>query len=237
MDALLGARDQRRASTARRRRHLAAESPRCRTSGIAAGARRSADPDHAPHERLQHLVPQPLGQLHRLALLRVGGEQRRLGHLLVERADDVERAEDLPARRARSPGTVPPPNSAFWTALCATGGMSMRRYSTALDLERSLHRKLTDARRDGVEGRGHGGASLNVPRTMLLVVDAGNTQTHLGTYRDGELVQHWRFATVRESTADELGAALRNLLALRGMHLEMLDGMIVSSTVPQLRPE
>jgi type III pantothenate kinase len=72
---------------------------------------------------------------------------------------------------------------------------------------------------------------------MLLVVDAGNTQTHLGTYRDGELVQHWRFATVRDSTADELGAALRNLLALRGMHLEGLDGVIVSSTVPQLRPE
>ena len=42
---------------------------------------------------------------------------------------------------------------------------------------------------------------------------------------------------MRESTADELGAALRNLLALRGMHLEMIDGMIVSSTVPQLRPE
>jgi type III pantothenate kinase len=72
---------------------------------------------------------------------------------------------------------------------------------------------------------------------MLLVVDAGNTQTHLGTFRDGELVQHWRFATVRESTADELGAVLRSLLALRGMHLEMLDGVIVSSTVPALRPE
>jgi type III pantothenate kinase len=72
---------------------------------------------------------------------------------------------------------------------------------------------------------------------MLLAVDAGNTQTHLGTFRDGELVQHWRFATIRESTGDELGAAVRNLLALRGMHLEMLDGMIVSSTVPQLRPE
>jgi len=63
---------------------------------------------------------------------------------------------------------------------------------------------------------------------MLLAVDAGNTQTHLGTFRDGELVQHWRFATVRESTADELGAVLRNLLALRGMHLEGLDGVIVS---------
>src|SRR3954469_22827802 len=72
---------------------------------------------------------------------------------------------------------------------------------------------------------------------MLLAVDAGNTQTHLGTFRDGALVQHWRFATVRESTADELGAVLRNLLALRGMHLEGLDGVIVSSTVPQLRPE
>jgi type III pantothenate kinase len=72
---------------------------------------------------------------------------------------------------------------------------------------------------------------------MLLVVDVGNTQTHLGTFEGEQLLEHWRFATVRSSTADELGAALRNLLALRGMHLEMLDGMIVSSTVPQLRPE
>ena len=52
---------------------------------------------------------------------------------------------------------------------------------------------------------------------MLLVVDVGNTQTHLGVYDGDELVQHWRFATVRESTADELGAALRSLLALRGL--------------------
>src|SRR6187200_1234250 len=74
-------------------------------------------------------------------------------------------------------------------------------------------------------------------RPMLLAVDAGNTQTHLGTFRDGALVQHWRFATVRESTSDELGAVLRNLLALRGMRLEDLTASIVSSTVPQLRPE
>ena len=52
---------------------------------------------------------------------------------------------------------------------------------------------------------------------MLLVVDVGNTQTHFGTYRDDVLVEHWRFATVGESTADELGAALRNLLELRGV--------------------
>ncbi len=72
---------------------------------------------------------------------------------------------------------------------------------------------------------------------MLLVVDVGNTQTHFGTYRDGRLVEHWRFATVRDSTADELGAVLRNLTELRGIGLADLDASIVSSTVPQLRPE
>jgi type III pantothenate kinase len=73
---------------------------------------------------------------------------------------------------------------------------------------------------------------------MLLVVDVGNTQTHFGTYSpEGELVEHWRFATVRTSTADEIGAALRNLLELRGVGLADLKASIVSSTVPQLEPE
>ena len=72
---------------------------------------------------------------------------------------------------------------------------------------------------------------------MLLVVDVGNTQTHFGTYEGGELVEHWRFATVRDSTADEIGAALRNLVELRGVELEQIDSSIVSSTVPQLGPQ
>ena len=72
---------------------------------------------------------------------------------------------------------------------------------------------------------------------MLLVVDVGNTQTHFGTYQGGELVEHWRFATVRDSTADEIGAALRNLVELRGVDLEQIDSSIVSSTVPQLGPQ
>jgi type III pantothenate kinase len=71
---------------------------------------------------------------------------------------------------------------------------------------------------------------------MLLVVDVGNTQTHFGMFRegDGQLAEHWRFATVRDSTGDELGAALSNLLALRGMSLDDVADSIVSSTVPQL---
>ena len=72
---------------------------------------------------------------------------------------------------------------------------------------------------------------------MLLVVDVGNTQTHFGTFEGTTLGEHWRFATVRTSTADELGAALRSLLALRGLGFDDLDGSIVSSTVPQLEAE
>src|SRR6266576_887646 len=72
---------------------------------------------------------------------------------------------------------------------------------------------------------------------MLLVVDVGNTQTHFGTFRGKKLLEHWRFATVRQSTADELGAALRNLLLIRGYDFSELEASIVSSTVPQLEPE
>jgi type III pantothenate kinase len=71
---------------------------------------------------------------------------------------------------------------------------------------------------------------------MLLVVDVGNTQTHFGVFGPGSesIAEHWRFSTVRESTGDELGAALSNLLGLRGLSFTDVDCSIVSSTVPQL---
>jgi type III pantothenate kinase len=74
---------------------------------------------------------------------------------------------------------------------------------------------------------------------MLLVVDVGNTQTHFGVFEGGGggLAEHWRFATVRESTRDELGAALASLLALRGLAFTDISSSIVSSTVPQLSQE
>jgi type III pantothenate kinase len=73
-------------------------------------------------------------------------------------------------------------------------------------------------------------------QAMLLVVDVGNTQTHFGVFPGGEdrLTEDWRFATVRDSTRDQLGAALSNLLALRGLGFDQIDASIVSSTVPQL---
>src|SRR4051794_23385914 len=71
---------------------------------------------------------------------------------------------------------------------------------------------------------------------MLLVVDVGNTQTHFGVFAEDQssIAEHWRFATVRESTGDELAAALSNLLELRGCSFSDVDASIVSSTVPQL---
>ena len=64
---------------------------------------------------------------------------------------------------------------------------------------------------------------------MLLAVDVGNTQTVLGLYRDGELADHWRLATERSSTADELGVLLGGLLDFEGV-----DGICLASTVPVL---
>src|SRR6202051_2526009 len=71
---------------------------------------------------------------------------------------------------------------------------------------------------------------------MLLVVDVGNTQTHFGAFQGEDLLEHWRFATVRQSTADQIGAALQNLLELRGYDFKDVDALSVPSTVPQRAP-
>jgi len=64
---------------------------------------------------------------------------------------------------------------------------------------------------------------------VLLAVDVGNTQTVLGLYPNGELADHWRLATERSTTADELGVVLSGLL-----DLDSVDGICLASTVPVL---
>jgi type III pantothenate kinase len=72
---------------------------------------------------------------------------------------------------------------------------------------------------------------------MLLVVDVGNTQTHVGTFDGDRLVEHWRFATVRFATADELATGVASLLGLRDLRLRDVEAAIVSSVVPSLAHE
>jgi type III pantothenate kinase len=72
---------------------------------------------------------------------------------------------------------------------------------------------------------------------MLLAIDVGNTQTHLGAFEGERLVEHWRFSTDRAATADELAMVIHDLLALRGIGLDAIDGEAVCSVVPQLVSE
>jgi type III pantothenate kinase len=68
----------------------------------------------------------------------------------------------------------------------------------------------------------------------LMAVDVGNTQTVLGLFEDDELRGQWRLATEAHRTADELAVVYAGLLGLRGLRLEEVSAMIVSSVVPGL---
>jgi len=64
---------------------------------------------------------------------------------------------------------------------------------------------------------------------VLLAVDVGNTQTVLGLFDDSRLSEHWRLATERTRTGDELGVLLSGLL-----DVDAVEGICLSSTVPSL---
>jgi type III pantothenate kinase len=69
---------------------------------------------------------------------------------------------------------------------------------------------------------------------MLLAIDVGNTQTHLGAFDGERLAEHWRFQTRSGETGDELAQRLSGLLALSEIALDRLDAVCVSSVVPPL---
>jgi type III pantothenate kinase len=85
---------------------------------------------------------------------------------------------------------------------------------------------------------------------MLLAIDVGNTNTVMGLYRLAESgtavgsaaggasasdsIADWRITTPREQTADEFGVLLRNLFALRGLEINIVTGIAISSVVPPL---
>jgi type III pantothenate kinase len=64
---------------------------------------------------------------------------------------------------------------------------------------------------------------------MLLAVDVGNTQTVLGLYAAEQLTEHWRLASDRTRTGDELAVLLGGLLDPDGV-----DGICLSTTVPSI---
>jgi type III pantothenate kinase len=69
---------------------------------------------------------------------------------------------------------------------------------------------------------------------MLLAVDIGNTQTVFGLFEDERLTADWRLATRRDATGDEMGVVLRSLFLEAERDRRLVDGVVVSSVVPEL---
>ena len=73
-------------------------------------------------------------------------------------------------------------------------------------------------------------------REVLIVLDAGNTQTVVGAYRGDELVGHFRVSTTPERTEDEYAAVLLDLFERRGIDCSAAAGVVIASVVPPLNP-
>lgn len=71
---------------------------------------------------------------------------------------------------------------------------------------------------------------------MLLAMDVGNTNIVLGCICGDTIRCTARMATDRVRTEDEYAMVLAQIFALRGMAPKEVDGAILSSVVPELKP-
>ena len=67
---------------------------------------------------------------------------------------------------------------------------------------------------------------------MLVAVDTGNTHTVIGLFEGDRLLADWRTATRSDATDDEVAALWRSLFDARGLAVASVEGVIVSSVVP-----
>jgi type III pantothenate kinase len=73
---------------------------------------------------------------------------------------------------------------------------------------------------------------------MLLAIDVGNTQTHLGVFRGDELTHEWRMSTAPDRTADELALISGQFLQLANLSFSReITGVAICSVVPPLTQE
>ena len=67
---------------------------------------------------------------------------------------------------------------------------------------------------------------------MILTFDVGNTETVIGLFNDGKLLDHWRITTLSDRTVDELGLLVRGLLRESGFDLDAVRAASIGSVVP-----
>lgn len=69
---------------------------------------------------------------------------------------------------------------------------------------------------------------------MLLAVDVGNSQTHLGVFAGRDLAHEWRAYTDSRRTPDELALLFGNFLELADLSFSReITGVVISSVVPR----
>lgn len=69
---------------------------------------------------------------------------------------------------------------------------------------------------------------------MILTLDIGNTNIKTALFEGMEMVQYWRVSTDRNMSSDEYGILLMNLFAHKHISPEQVDGIMISSVVPQI---
>ena len=69
---------------------------------------------------------------------------------------------------------------------------------------------------------------------MILTMDIGNTNIKTALFEGMELVEYWRISTDRDTTSDEYGILLMNLFAHKGISASQVEGIMISSVVPQI---
>jgi type III pantothenate kinase len=69
--------------------------------------------------------------------------------------------------------------------------------------------------------------------TMLLAVDAGNTNVVFALVEGRVIKARWRIATDPRRTADEYAVWLSQLLALEGYERSQIDAVIIATVVPR----
>ena len=69
---------------------------------------------------------------------------------------------------------------------------------------------------------------------MILTLDIGNTNMKTALFEGMEMRRYWRLSTNRNRTSDEYGMALMNLLNHHGIDKGAVEGIMMSSVVPQI---
>lgn len=69
---------------------------------------------------------------------------------------------------------------------------------------------------------------------MILCIDIGNTNVKFGIFEKDKLIASFRITSKRNATADEYGVLVRDLLFSVKLQKEDLEGVIMSSVIPQL---